>query len=72
MTPYEFETLARIARLKPGSGSYAGARAVLCDGMTQSAAAAAHSTVQPAISRAVRAIRMAHADAIRAARFDAV
>ena len=72
MTLYEFDTLARIARLKPGSGAHSGARAVLCDGMSQVAAAAAHRTAQPAISRAVRAIRLAHADAIRAARFDAV
>lgn len=57
MTPEQFDALARLLRLSPGSTSRELARLVLVDGLTQADAAARLGATHQAAYNAVQRVR---------------
>lgn len=64
----QFQALARLAGMRPGSGAYLGALAHLVNCTAQNKAAENLGITAPTVSQAVARIRRAEVDAIRATR----
>lgn len=64
----QFQALARLAGMRPGSGSYIGALAHMVNNTPQNIAAEKLGITPAAISKAVARLRRAEIDAIRATR----
>ncbi len=60
MTPAQFDALARLLRLSPGSTSRELARLVLVDGLTQTEAATRLGATPQAAHNAVQRVREGH------------
>lgn len=57
MTNTQFDALARLTRLRPGSATAEAARSVLLDGLTPSEAGRKHNTHRSNVSASVKSIR---------------
>lgn len=69
MKKENFQALARLAKMRPGSGAYIGAMKYLVDGTQLQSEIAAELKLNPStISSAVARIYRAELDAIRATR----
>lgn len=66
MTPTQFDALAQLLRLLPGSASRELARLVLVDGLTQAEAATRLGATQQAAYNAVQRVREGQDLALRA------
>lgn len=64
----QFQALARLAGMRPGSGAYIGAMAHMVNGVSQTHAAQELQITPATISKAVARLRRAELDAIRATR----
>jgi len=62
----QFNALADLARLQPGSKSRVGAELAMVSGLTQAQAAQQAGCTQPAVSTAVRRVRNVHRLAMKA------
>lgn len=68
MKPENFQALARLARITPGSASYTAAKLHLLDGVAQNTAAETLGITPQTVSKAVAKIHRAELDALRATR----
>ena len=64
----QFQALARLAGMRPGSGAYVGAMAHMVNNVKQCDAAEKLGVTPVTISKAVARLRRAELDAIRATR----